>query len=244
MKKLLILFVMVFAMNMTAQESALLRLNYKKGDTYIMNMNMTQDMGTMMSMDMSMIMKQDIASVTGDTYVSKMKITKMTMDMSQGGNNMSYDSSKSDDTLDAGGQMMKAQMGPMMQVVITVKGNNIGEISETTVEPNIPGTQDLAKQSSNVVYPKKAVRVGDTWTMSKSEKGMEMNFVYKVKSITREFVLLDISGKVGGVADGSISGDMKVDRNSGVPLTSHINMNMTVQGQEMITKMSATMAKQ
>ncbi len=244
MKKVLILFVMAFAMNVAAQESVLLRLNYKKGDSYTMNMKMAQDMGTMMSMDMSMVMNQEITSVTGENYVSKMKISQISMDMSQGGNNMSYDSSKSEQELDAGGQAMKAQIGPMLSVVLTVKGNNLGEVSETTVEPNIPGAQDLTKQSSNVVYPKKVVRVGDTWTMTKSNQGMNMNFVYKVKSITKELVLLDVSGKVGGMAEGTISGDMKVDRNSGVQLHSNINMTMTVQGQEMITKMTVTMTKQ
>jgi hypothetical protein len=244
MKKLLILFVMAFAINVGAQESALLRLNYKKGDSYIMNTKMSQDMGAMMSMDMNMILKQDITSVDGDTYVSEMKITQMTMDMSQGGNNMSYDSSKSDEELDAGGKMMKSQMGPMLQAVITVKGNSMGEISETTVEPNIPGAEDLAKQSSNVVFPENAVRVGDTWTMTKSVQGMDMNFVYKVKSITKEVVLLGVSGSVGGMAEGTIAGDVKVDRNSGVPLNSTINMNMTIQGQVMITEMTATMTKQ
>ena len=243
MKKLIILFVMALAMNVSAQESVLLRLNYKKGDSYMMKMKMSQDMGTMMSMDMNMSMKQDITSVTGDTYVSQMKIAKISTDISQGGMNMSYDSTKSDDELDAGGKAMKGQMGPMLNAVITVKGNSIGEIFETTVEPSVPGTQDLTEQSNNVVYPKKALRVGDTWKMTKSNKGMDINFVYKVKSITKEVVLLDISGTVGGIAEGTITGDMNVDRKSGVPLISNVNMNMTVQGQEMITKMTATMTK-
>lgn len=209
----------------------------------MMKMKMSQDMGTMMSMDMNMSMKQDITSVTGDTYVSQMKIAKISTDISQGGMNMSYDSTKSDDELDAGGKAMKGQMGPMLNAVITVKGNSIGEIFETTVEPSVPGTQDLTEQSNNVVYPKKALRVGDTWKMTKSNKGMDINFVYKVKSITKEVVLLDISGTVGGIAEGTITGDMNVDRKSGVPLISNVNMNMTVQGQEMITKMTATMTK-
>lgn len=244
MKKLLLLFVMAFAINISAQESVLLRLNYTKGDTYLMNMKMSQDMGTVMSLDMNMKMKQTITSVTGDTYVSEMKIAQIAMDMSQGGMNMSYDSSKSDDELDDAGKMMKGQMGPMLQAVITSKGNKIGEITETTVEPNVPGTSDLAKQSNNVVYPVKAVRVGDTWDMSKSEKGMKMDFTYTVKSITKETVLLDVAGVVSGAGEGTITGDMKVSRDSGVPLVSNVNMKMTVNGQEMLTKMSATMTKQ
>tara|TARA_R110002124_G_scaffold199052_1_gene365868 strand:+ start:5725 stop:6459 length:735 start_codon:yes stop_codon:yes gene_type:complete len=244
MKKLLILIVIAFTINTNAQESVLLRLNYKKGDSYEMNMKMSQDMGAAMSMDMGMKMKQNITNVAGDTYMSEMKITQISMDMSQGGMNMSYDSSKSDEELDATGKMMKGQMEPMLQAVITVKGNKIGEIIETTVVPDIPGTSDFAKQSSNIVYPKKVVRVGDTWAINKSDKGMTMNFTYKVKSITKNNVLLDISGVVSGAGEGTITGDIKVERNSGVPLISNINMKIVVQGQDMVTKMTATMTKQ
>ncbi len=244
MKKLFTFLVVAFTMTATAQESALLRLNYASGDTYIMDLQLAQDMGPMMSMDMGMKMKQTITSVSGDTYESTMKITSMAMDMSQGGQNVSYDSSKSDDELDASGKMMQSQMAPMLQAVISMKGNNLGEVSETTVEPDVPGTADLAKQSSGVVYPKEAVRVGDTWTMSKSDKGMTMDFIYKVASITKEVVVLDVSGKVGGMAEGSITGKINVDRNSGVPSTSNVAMDMTAQGQKMTIKTTITMTKQ
>ncbi len=244
MKKLLILFVMAFAMNVVAQESTLLRLNYKKGDVYTMDMKMSQDMGTMMSVDMSIKISQKITSVTGDEFVSEMKITQIAMDMSQGGNNISYDSSKSDDELDASGMQMKAQMGPMMDAVITSKGNNLGKVLETTVVPNAPGTSDLAKQSNSVEYPKEAVKVGSSWTMTKSDKGMNLNFVYTVKSITRTTVLLDVSGEVSGAASGKITGNMVVNKKSGVPTSSKIDMDMSVQGMDLKTNMVMTMTKQ
>jgi hypothetical protein len=242
MKKLLYLVVFAFTINATAQ-SALLRLNYNKGDKYTMNMKMSQDMGAVMSMDMTMKMSQEIKSVTGDEYVSEMKIGKITMDMSQGGMNMSYDSSKSDAELDQMGQMMKGQMEPMLKAVITAKGNNLGEVISTTVEPNTPGTSDLANQSSNVVYPKNKVKVGDTWDYTKSDKGMTMTFKYTVKSITSKNVVLAITGDVGGAASGTISGSMNIDRKSGVPTKSNINMDMDVQGQAMKTAMEMTMTK-
>jgi len=244
MKKLLILFVMAFAINVTAQESTLLRLNYKKGDSYIMNMKMSQDMGTMMSMDMAINISQKITSVTGDKFVSEMKITKMTMDMGQGGNNMSFDSTKSDDELDATGKQMKAQMGPMLDAIITSKGNNLGKVLETTVVPNTPGTSDLAKQSNSVEYPVEAVKVGRSWNMTKDEKGMKMDFVYIVKSITGTTVLLDISGEVSGAASGKITGSMVINKKSGVPTSSKIDMDMSVQGMALKTNMVMTMTKQ
>lgn len=243
MKKILILLAMAFAINVAAQESVLLRLNYAKGENYAVEMKMSQDMGTMMSMDMKIQMTQEIKSVTESEYVADMKITKMVMDMNQSGIDVNYDSSMSDDELSESGKIMKAQVGPMLQVVITSKGNNLGEILSTAVEPNIPGASDFADQSSSVVYPKEAVSVGSSWTMSKEDNGMKMDFVYTVKSITNKVVTVDVSGTVTGAAEGTIKGHMGIDSKSGVPMISSIDMDMTVQGQAMKSTVIITMTK-
>jgi hypothetical protein len=206
-------------------------------------MNMSQEMGTMMSMGMSIDMGMKIIDAKGENYESQMKFTKISMDMLQGGNIVSFDSSKSDDELDEAGKMMKTQMGPMLEAVVLTKGNNLGEITEAVVEPNVPGMEDIANQSSNVVYPKEAVKVGSTWTMSKDEKGMKMDFLYTVTSILKETILLDLSGDVSGMADGKITGNIKIDRTSGIPLETLMNMNLSVNGQELTSKVSVTTRK-
>ena len=72
MKKLLILIVIAFTINTNAQESTLLRLNHKKGDAYVTTMKMSQDMGDVMSMDISITMNTDITeSSKGDIASSK-----------------------------------------------------------------------------------------------------------------------------------------------------------------------------
>lgn len=243
MKKWLILLLVISANLSVAQESVLLRLKYEKGATYDVAMHMTQEMGTMMSMGMKINMDIKVLDVTEDMYNSEMKFTKMTMDMLQAGQVMSFDSTKSDDELDETGKMMKAQMAPMLTAVIQAKGNSLGEVLEVTVEPNIPGVEDMAKQSSNVVYPKEAVSVGSTWTMTKEEKGMKMDFLYTVKSISNDTIAVDLSGDVTGMATGTISGNMSIDKNSGIPVNSLINMNMSVSGQELKTKATMTMVK-
>ncbi|QVY65734.1 hypothetical protein [Polaribacter sp. Q13] len=243
MKKLLVLFLVISANLSVAQDAVLLRLKYEKGATYDVDMNISQEMGAVMSMGMNINMDIKVLDVAEDTYDSEMKFTKMTMDMLQGGQAMSFDSTKSDDELDEAGKMMKAQMGPMLTAVIYAKGNNLGEIIEVKVEPNVPGVAEMAKQSSNVVYPKEALSVGSTWTMTKEEKGMKMAFLYTVKSITSDIIAVDLSGDVTGVATGTISGNMSIDKNSGIPMNSLINMNMSVNGQELKTKAAMTMVK-
>lgn len=243
MKKLLVLLFVVSSAITIGQESVLLRLNYAKGDVYKANLVMSQNMGAMMSMGMNIDMDIKVTDVQEDIYNSEMKFTKMTMDMLQGGNVLSFDSSKSDDELDEGGKMMKAQMGPMLQSVIFSKGNNLGEVLEIKAEPNVPGMDEFANQSSNVVYPVEAVKVGSTWSYQKNQKGTVLDFNYTVKSISKELIVIDIAGKSSGMASGDITGSMEINRESGIPLNSIMDMKLSIQGQEMISKVTMTMSK-
>lgn len=244
MKKILILLLIISANLSSAQESVLLRLNYEEGATYNVNMKMSQNMGVVMSMGTNIEMSIKVLQVFEDSYDSEMRFTKMTMDMLQGGNVMSFDSSKSDDELDEVGKMMKAQMGPMLKAKMLVKGNNLGDIISLKLDPVVPGMEDFAKQSSTVIYPKKALRVGDSWTTSKSEKGIKMDYVYTVKSITKYKVVLDLSGKISEGATGDITGNMIIERASGIPVNSMMDMNMTVSGQALKSQISMTITKQ
>mgnify|MGYP006893241214 CR=1 FL=1 len=242
MKKLLVLFLVVSCTISFGQETVLLRLNYTKGDVYTAKMTMSQEMGTVMSMGMNIDMNMKVVDVTGDTNITEMTFTKMTMDLLQGGNVMSFDSTKSDEELDDAGKMMKGQMSPMLEAVLTAKGNDLGEVLEVTAEPNVPGMTDFANQS-NVIYPEEAIKVGSTWAFQKNEKGMVLDFVYKVTAILKDKVELEITGKSSGMATGDITGTMEIDRKSGVALNSNIDMALSVQGQEMISKVSMTMTK-
>ncbi len=243
MKKLLVLFVTLSVSVLTAQESVLLRLNYEKGATYGTTMIIKQEMGTVMSMEMNIDVEALITDVKEDSYECKMSFSRMTMDMLQGGTAINYDSTKSDDELDATGKMMKKQMAPMLKAVMFAKGNNRGEIEEMKIEPNVPGMEDMVNKSSQVVYPEEVVKVGSSWTMKRDEKGMKMNFTYTIKSITNDKVILDISGDVSGMATGKISGDMEIEKSSGIPLDSNIDMNMNVSGQELVSNISMKMNK-
>jgi hypothetical protein len=233
----------MLCINVNAQEAVLLRLNCEKGVIYDISMKSLQEMGTVMSMGMTLDMSVKILEVKDGIYESEMKFSKISMDMLQGGNIMSYDSSKSDAELDDTGKMMKAQMEPMLEAVIFAKGNDLGEVLETKVEPNIPGVSEMGKQTSTIIYPKGAVKIGTTWTSSKNEKGMVMDFVYKVKSILKDKVELDLSGKVSGMASGDITGHIDIDRKTGIPTNTLIDLTLSASGQKLLSKMTMTMSK-
>ena len=242
MKRILTLVLVAFTLVSTAQESVLLRINYKKGEQFLIKMEMDQDMPAM-AMNMTMDMAVDIKSAKEGVFETETKFTRIGMDMLQGGMNMSYDSNMKDEELDEMGMALKGQMGPMLQIVITSKTDVFGKVSDVVITPNLPSASQFADQSGNVVYPEKAVKVGDTWSIEKDENGMKMNYIYTVKSITKEKVGVDLSGKISGMAIGTISGDMSIDRSVGIPMLFNMKMDMTVNGQKVSTTMKMTTTK-
>ncbi len=236
-KKITTLLLLFVATITFGQEKVLLRLNYEKGDSYTMDIKTTQVMGMgVMTNNMDMQMTYNITNVSEDSYESAGKYTKIVMNMSQGGMNVSYDSTKKEEELDETGKMMRAQMQPMLAATITLKGDKKGTILEAKAEPNFQGAEKIAEQSSSVTYPEKAVAVGDTWEMKKNQQGMSFEFIYKVNSITSSNVLVDVTGKVTGIGEGDITGSINIDKKSGVLQTSEINVLMKVQGQDLTTK--------
>ena len=94
-----------------------------------------------------------------------------------------------------------------------------------------------------VIYPKKPVKVNDSWTMVKSEKGVNFNFRYTVKSILKELVVLHVSGSVSGLANGTITGAIEIDRATGNALKTRINMDVGANGVQMSTRIIASIRK-
>ena len=70
-----------------------------------------------------------------------------------------------------------------------------------------------------------------------------MDFVYNVKAILEDSVILDLSGEISGMASGTITSDVEIDKESGVPLDSTINMLINISGQEMSTKVTIKTTK-
>lgn len=216
---MLLLLVTSMVLATTAQEKVTLRYNFKEGDVYEVKMIVKQEIGTIMAQTTDILMTQKTVSASDDMFTVESKIKKMKMDMIQGANIVSFDSTKSDEELDEMGKMMKAQVGPFLTATITNKINSLGEVTDVVVEPQIAGIEDLTKQSSNIIFPEEAIKVGSSWDLTKSENGMDIKIIYTVKEITKTNVLLSISGYVSAMASGTVDGKMNIDRSSGVPLS-------------------------
>jgi hypothetical protein len=241
MKKILVLFLIIFSTIATAQESVKLRLNYKKGDSYKMNMVMKQS-SPAMGMTMNMNMNLAITDLKDDSYLTEMSFDSMKMNMLQGGQEMNFDSETKDEDLDPMGQMMKAQLGPMLTIVVKGTLSKLGKMSDVTVTPDISNSSDFTK-SNNVEYPVEAVKIGSSWQKEETTQGIKSIITYTVKEITKKNVIVNVTGKIEGMEDANISGSLEIDRASGMPLLSTINTKMSAGGQDTSIDVKVTMSK-
>ena len=241
MKKLFILFLVVSSTISVAQESVVLRVKYKKGDKFLMKMNQTMT-STGMLMANNMDMATEVLDNEKNVFTLETKIIKVAMNIMQGTNQMSYDSSKKNDDLDQMGQMLKTQVDPLLQVIVTTKTDQFGDILENIVTPAVQGSEQL-KNQAGISFPKKAVKVGDTWTNENEMQGMKTTTEYKVTKITEEKVFLTASGIVSGAGTGTLKGTFEVDRNTGVTLKSVLDTDINAQGQDMKVGVEITMEK-
>ena len=243
MKKLLFLFVLVTAINVTSQESVLLRANYKKGDVLEVKMEQSQNMGAKGGVDMKMSMDMIVTSKDGDMLTTESKIKSINMNMLQGGMAMSYDSSMKEEDLDEMGKMMKQQFDPMMKSIITSKVNSQGEILETKVEPSNPAMDQITAQAKGVIYPKEEVSVGTSWSDVASQQGMSVTSIYTVSKIENGQVYINITGSVTGMGEGDIKGDLVVDIETGIQDSASSEMAINAGGMDMKISTTTTMSK-
>ena len=244
MKRIFTLCLLIVATVGVAQESALLRLNYEKGDTYLMKMNMDQNMGDgMMLMSMTMHMPIEVKGVNEDVFDTEVSFSKVVMNMEQGGTKMAYDSDSKLEDMDAVAKQMHTQFGPMLEMVLGTKTNNLGEVLETKLIKGTGDAKQFASQTQSVTYPKEKITVGYSWSDKREENGMTMTYEYTVQSIDANNVILDLSGNITGGAEGILSGNLSIDRKLGIPSESNITMDMNAAGQKIASVIKLTMEK-
>ena len=245
MKKVLITLLVITSLTVSAQESVLLRLNYTKGDSFLVTTESNQSMGAQGGMSMKMTMGMIVADVEEEIIKTESQITSIVMDMMQGGMTMNYDSNKSDEELDQMGQMLKSQFAPMMEAVIYNTLDHQGNMIDTKLDPEIPGMEQITNRSMNAInYPKEKVSVGSSWSSENENQGMNMTTKYTVSSIADGFVTLDVSGDMSGAAGtGTIKGKTTIDISTGISNNSEIEMTIATQGMNITGTTKVTVSK-
>ncbi|WP_034041555.1 DUF6263 family protein [Wocania ichthyoenteri] len=245
MKNFFTLLLLVTATLSFAQESTLLRLNYNKGDKYLMQMDMKQNMGEgTMIMDMVIEMPIEVIDVSDEgVYNSELSFKSIKMNMEQSGMKINYDSNLKEEDLDETAKLMSVQMKPMLETVLSTQTNVYGEVLEMKMVKGSGNVDQFTSQTESVVYPKEAVTTGYSWVAEKDSNGMKIKSIYTVKFIDDKEVVLDVKGDISGSSTGSLTGVMNIDKVSGVPTISNINMDFEIMGQKVVTKIVMEMKK-
>ena len=243
MKRIFIALFVLVTVAASAQKSVLLRANYNSGDTYEMTMEQKQNMGAQGGINMTVTMSMKVGEVTKDEIKTETQITAIKMDALQGGLNMSYDSSKSDDELDDTGKALKAQMAPMMKSAIITNIDKLGKTLSVKVEPENPSMSQFSDQSSSITFPEEKVSVGFSWSSEDENMGMKLKTVYTVTKIENGTVYIDLSGSVSGMGEGSITGKTEIEIKTGIQKMLENEVTVKAMGQEVSVSTKMTMIK-
>ncbi|MCF2874198.1 MULTISPECIES: hypothetical protein [unclassified Tenacibaculum] len=244
MKKILIVLLLGITAVGMSQEKVLLRLNYKKGDTYKMSMKMNQDMGAAL-MDMDMDMNIKVTDVKEGDYVTETKFTYMSTKVLQGAEEkVNFNTNMKEGELTEESKKFKAQMQPMMDAMIYSSVSKLGKSKFLKAEPTFPGADQLSNQyNQSVEYPEEKVGVGSTWTNTQNSGGVAMELMYTVTEITKEKVIAKIKGKMSAMPTAKITGTIEIMKSTGIPSKSVVSIEMDMMGQMMKTKAESTIEK-
>ena len=244
MKRILIALLVITSISVTAQESVLLRLNYTKGDSFLVTTESNQSMGSQGGMNMKMTMGMIVADVAEENIKTESQITAVVVDMMQGGMTMSYDSN-SDEELDQMGQMLKLQFEPMMKAINYVTLDHQGNMIDTKLEPSVPGMNQLTEGSGSVIYPNEKISVGSSWSSNKDNQGIKTTTTYTVSQIKDGIVYLDITGNVSGAkgVDAAVKGSSEIEVSTGLAKKTSIEVAILNQGMDIIATTNTTMTK-
>ena len=241
-QKIAFLALLVVALNVNAQ-STLLRYNFKKGDTYLIEMSMKQNMAPIMKMDVGITMRTETIGAKQGTFESKSNIQRLAIDIAAQGEKMSFDSDAKPEDLSEDDKKLRSEIEPAMKMLIYQTLDKSGKIVSQKTVPQMKDAERFLNQNelTNIVYPTKSVSVGSSWETSQTVSGMKMNTKFTVTQITGSKVFADISGSVEGVQGANIDGTLEIDKKTGMPLSVKIDLSMgaAAMGMSMSVEMKA-----
>ncbi len=234
-----------FTISVTSQESVLLRYNYKKGDKYVMEMSLKQNMGFAGGMSMDMKSEMNIVSSDKEGFEMALKVKKMGMNVLQGGQEIKFSSDMKDEELDAEGKKLKAQIEPLLKATSYQTLSKMGKVLKLRMEPDVLGTNGANQNVMTYsVFPKEAVKVGSIWTNEQDVQGVKLKLIYTVKEITASSVVTDVTGSANVMGiEGKLTGNSIFDIKTGNTNSMKLDMSISMQGMSMTMGTEATIKK-
>lgn len=254
---ILLVFMGFIAMSFTTgNDSVILRLNVKKGQSFTMNGKINQLMtinaqGMNMSVPQTIEMRQsvNIEDVDNDQITTSSSIDAFKLTMTQMGMKLTYDSEHPENN----SPMLASATGEIDKIIgkkFTTSYSNRGELLQSE-EINA----SINYQTGIIIQlPEEAIQVGSQWTqdttMNVNNIDVKTVNTYTVSEISKKNITLSMTSK--GVIDSetmamdmnmSGEGTVIISRTTGLvtKTTSKTNCSMTIEEQGMKMPMTMTM---
>ena len=217
MKKILLVGLFLVSIGMTAQ-SAKLRYDLKKGDKFLVELTLKQNMAPILSMDIDLGMILQATGKQGSDFETQYKISEVKMDVAAQGQNMTFDSKKKDSELTDEERKVKAEIEPALKMIVYQTLSSLGKVTSTKIEPQVQGAAAMVSQNQFlfIEYPTEAVKVGSSWDFGQNMNGVNTQTKYVVTKITNTEVYADITGSIQGTTDAKVGGKVIIDRGTGM----------------------------
>jgi len=255
MKKILFIAALLTGGYAFAQPSANIKLKKGQTITAVSVVTSDMDMGMMGSMknDITTYSKLEVTDDTKDAYAVSNTLTRMKMSMDGMGQNMSFDSDKSEDMNGQIGQSMGDRINKPTAFSIN---KATGEVTMTDKAEGsgggmMIGTGDDSQQLSDMfVNIPAGTKPGQSWETSFTTKGLTTKRKYTIKSLMNDQAVVTITGSTQGTTEQEMQGTTvnvtinatfdgvsQVDLKTGLVRESQMNLNtsssMDMMGQQM-----------
>jgi len=249
--------------NVNAQKKVKLSYNLQTGNSYITTIDLDQDIvfeanGQPMTLDQRIVFRtgSTIASQNADSTTINTTIDAVRMEQSIFGMEIIYDSEDTSTLANPMavevGKAMEKVLGASIGTVIDKYGNvlhyDLGSLGENTDMGN-----NLSSGNSYIVFSNEKVAVGDTWEADitpMKNSDMKSHSKYTLNKISKKTVVIGVvstitSNTVDGEEmkmEGTISGEITVDRKSGWTLKSEMDMETELELEQNGMKFPATIS--
>jgi len=234
-----------------AQKSIELKYKLLPGDQFSNKSNIEQTiqfeaMGQKATLDQDMVfyMTSFIDSVKDGMITQRTVFDHIVMDQQIFGMQIKYDSQDTSTFDSPMGAEFATQMNKMIGAAVISVMNERGQVDRM----DVLALGDAGDMSGNLnsgnnyaVYPDHKVKVGDNWTEQitpQESSNITVNMIYTLTRSTRQQAMLTLNGtlsenltnpEANGKVDGTMKGEMTIDRKTGMVSLSKIQMDMTMQ---------------
>lgn len=264
-KLFLLSLVWLFAMGLNtafAQKSIELKYKLKPGQQFTQVTNIEQTiqfdaMGQKATLDQEMVFytSNTIDSVNANLISQNSVFNRIVMDQQIFGMTIKYDSDDSTTFNSPMGPEFAEQMNQLIGAKVVSTITDRGQLQHLDASAlGVAGEMSSSLNTGNnyATYPDHKIKVGDSWeeTLNAVESSkMAVTIKYTLTKASKKQAVLSLEGVIsanelnpetGGELNGTMKGEMTVDRKTGMVITSSLQMDMTMEMEQNGMKFPAT----